>query len=178
MYFVFVDSIVIVWDYFNNIPKIIRIFLTISEDFLKTDLFKYYPKIKKKSSPEIDKVVDFIKDFLKGEIKKIDIGILYLEKLSLFQKRVLLKVYEIPIGYVTTYKIIARSIKKPRSYRMVGRALATNPFPLIIPCHRVIKSDFTIGGYEGGIEMKKKLLLNEGIKIKNNKVINPKLWKF
>ena len=72
-------------------------------------------------------------------------------------------------GQIKTYSEIARSIGKPKSYRAVANAIGKNPFPPIIPCHRVIRSDGSIGGYsaKGGIKTKKKLLINEGVILKN-----------
>jgi len=79
----------------------------------------------------------------------------------------------IPKGKVTTYKEIANRLKT-KAYRAVGRALKQNKKPIIIPCHRVIKSDGSLGGYKGRLNNKEKisLLRKEGIKIKKNKVEN------
>ncbi len=74
-------------------------------------------------------------------------------------------VLKIPKGEVRTYKEVAESLNS-KAWRAVGSAMARNPFPLIIPCHRVVKSNLTLGNYGGGVEMKKKLLKNEGVKIK------------
>lgn len=79
-----------------------------------------------------------------------------------FQQKVLRAVSAIPRSEVRTYKFIAKQIGNPKAARAVGRALATNPFPLIIPCHRVIGSDGKLGGYQGGIKMKQALLREEG----------------
>ena len=69
----------------------------------------------------------------------------------------------IPEGQTKSYKEIARLIGKPSAYRAVANACAKNPYPKIIPCHRVVKSDGSIGGYsgDGGAKMKKKLLNQE-----------------
>ncbi len=74
------------------------------------------------------------------------------------QKAVLVATATIPYGEVKTYKQIAEAIKKPRAYRFVGTALARNPFPILIPCHRVIRSDLTFGQFGGGAELKRKLI--------------------
>lgn len=87
-----------------------------------------------------------------------------------FQRRVLDLTAKVPQGKVTTYKQIALAMGKPKAYRAVAMALAKNPHPIKIPCHRVVKSDGNIGGYTGGVEKKKKLLKQEGVKIKENKV--------
>lgn len=87
-----------------------------------------------------------------------------------FIKQVLLETHKIPCGDIETYKSLAEKLDS-RAYRAVGTALARNPFPLVIPCHRVVKSDYSIGKYGGGSEMKKKILIKEGVKIKGNKVV-------
>lgn len=73
-----------------------------------------------------------------------------------------LKVYKtvltIPLGEVRTYRWVARKIGNPRAYRAVGQALKNNPWPIIIPCHRVVKSDKKLGGYIFGIKKKKWIL--------------------
>jgi len=87
-----------------------------------------------------------------------------------FQKRVYKIVKKIPKGKVLTYKAIARLARKPRAWRAVGNILNKNRNPKI-PCHRVIRSDGKIGGYNRGIKKKIALLKREGVKIKNKKVI-------
>ena len=71
----------------------------------------------------------------------------------------------IPKGQTRTYKQVAKAIKRPLSYRAVANAIAKNPYSPLIPCHRVIKSDGSVGGYsgKGGVETKVKLLKSEGI---------------
>lgn len=86
-----------------------------------------------------------------------------------FQKQVLSEVMKIPFGEVKTYKQISEAINS-KAYRAVGTAIGKNPLPLIIPCHRVIRSDFKIGGFYGGTEMKKEILENEGIQIVDGKI--------
>lgn len=69
----------------------------------------------------------------------------------------------IPRGETRTYREIAEMIGRPRAYRAVGNALRKNPHPIIIPCHRVVRSDGSLGGYSnGGTRVKRKLLLEEG----------------
>lgn len=72
---------------------------------------------------------------------------------------------KIPSGEVRTYKQIAESIGHPNSSRAVANACAKNPFILTIPCHRVIRSDGSLGGYsgQGGVETKMRLLIEEGV---------------
>jgi len=77
---------------------------------------------------------------------------------SVFQKAVWKVLLKIPYGETRSYKEIAMAIKKPKAMRAVGTANGKNPLCLIIPCHRVIASDGTLGGYSGGLSTKKKLL--------------------
>lgn len=87
-----------------------------------------------------------------------------------FDLKVLQLVSKIPRGEVKTYKEVAESLES-RAWRAVGSAMARNPFPLVIPCHRVVKSDLNLGNYGGGVEMKRELLKKEGVKIKGFRVL-------
>lgn len=101
-----------------------------------------------------------------------------------FNERVWNKMRRIPRGKVTTYKQLARALNT-RAYRAVGNACRRNPYAPEVPCHRVVKTDGTIGGFGGkmkGKNVKKKvaLLKREGVKIKDGKVVDfgKKLYKF
>ncbi|MBU1997969.1 MAG: MGMT family protein [Candidatus Omnitrophota bacterium] len=76
-----------------------------------------------------------------------------------------IKVYKvvlgIPMGQVRTYKWVANKSGRPRAFRAVGQILKNNPYPLIIPCHRVVKSDKSLGGYSQGVSNKRLLLVLE-----------------
>ena len=82
---------------------------------------------------------------------------------------------QIPRGKVTTYGAIANALKQPKAGRRIGQILKQNPAPIKIPCHRVIRSDGSIGGYYGNnpaaIKQKIALLKSEGIKFKSGKVV-------
>ncbi|MHC1605315.1 MAG: MGMT family protein [Candidatus Methanofastidiosia archaeon] len=86
-----------------------------------------------------------------------------------FQKQVFDILQNVPLGRVTTYKAIAEALGIKCS-RAVGGAMKRNAMPLLIPCHRVVKSDRTLGGYTDGIELKELILKNEGVVIQNGKV--------
>ncbi|HEX6293092.1 MAG TPA: methylated-DNA--[protein]-cysteine S-methyltransferase [Herpetosiphonaceae bacterium] len=85
-----------------------------------------------------------------------------LRQLTEFERAVLLKALEIPRGEVRPYHWVAREIGRPKAVRAVGSALGHNPVPLLIPCHRVVRSDGRIGHYIFGSENKHKLLTVEG----------------
>lgn len=82
-----------------------------------------------------------------------------MKKLTPFQCKVLKATMSIPLGETRSYKWIAQQVGSPRSVRAVGQALRKNPYPLIIPCHRVIKSDGSLGGYAGKYDQRKARLL-------------------
>ena len=88
------------------------------------------------------------------------------------EEKVYKKLLEIPKGKVTTYGELAKAIGLKNGQRVIGKIMNKNPYPVIIPCHRVIKSDGKIGGYAWGEKVKEKMLSNEGIKIKNGKILD------
>ena len=81
--------------------------------------------------------------------------------LTQFQWQVLCATLRIPLGETRSYKWIAKEIGNPKAVRAVGQALKRNPFPLIIPCHRVIREDGSLGGYAGRFDQKKAGLLKQ-----------------
>jgi methylated-DNA-[protein]-cysteine S-methyltransferase len=75
-----------------------------------------------------------------------------------FTKKVYKAVLKIPFGEVRTYKWVAKKIGHPQAYRAVGNTLNKNPWPIIVPCHRVVASGGKLGGFSQGINKKKRLL--------------------
>lgn len=85
-----------------------------------------------------------------------------LEATTEFQRLVLTTTAKIPFGETLSYGQLAREIGRPNSSRAVGQALAANPIPVVIPCHRVVSSSGGLGGYAGGLNWKRRLLAHEG----------------
>lgn len=81
---------------------------------------------------------------------------------SEFQRRALTRLRKVPIGSVITYQGLAEAVGEPDAQRAIGNTMASNPVPIFVPCHRVIRSDGTIGNYGGGVKNKILLLRNEG----------------
>lgn len=104
-----------------------------------------------------------IEAFLAGDCVKLSIDELDFEGVGRFERRVLLADFEIPRGRVMAYGGLAAKVGAPGGARAVGNAMAGNPFPLVIPCHRVIRSDGSLGGFGGGLPMKRALLDMEGV---------------
>ena len=96
-----------------------------------------------------------------------------------FSDRCYKKLKLIPKGMVSTYYELAKSLDCT-AYRAVGNVMAKNPNPIIVPCHRIVKKDGSLGNYLLGIDKKKELLELEGLIIEKNKIINfkEKLFKF
>jgi O-6-methylguanine DNA methyltransferase len=80
-----------------------------------------------------------------------------------FSARVWREIARIPKGEVRSYARIAKILRKPGAARAVGQACGRNPIPLVIPCHRVVATDGRIGGFTGGLDIKRKLLALEGV---------------
>jgi methylated-DNA-[protein]-cysteine S-methyltransferase len=106
-----------------------------------------------------------LEDYFSGRRKTFQAPI-DLRFVTPFQERVLRATARIPFGSVSSYGEIARQIGKPEARRAVGGALGHNPIPIIIPCHRVIAADGSIGGYTGGLKIKRELFKIEGISLK------------
>ena len=107
---------------------------------------------------QIAPIMQQIEAYLAGRRKIFEIPI-HWEVMSHFQQKVLSVVYAIPFGETHSYGQIAAQIGKPRAARAVGRANATNPMPLVIPCHRVVGADGSLRGYGGGEGVKTKTWL-------------------
>jgi O-6-methylguanine DNA methyltransferase len=108
-------------------------------------------------------IVELVRRALAGADVEVDVD---LRDCTPFETMVLRKAREIPRGHARPYAWIAREIDHPRAVRAVGSALANNPVPLLIPCHRVVRSDYSCGDYVFGSEKKRALLEGEGLHLK------------
>ena len=88
-----------------------------------------------------------------------------------FYKKVYETVKKIPAGRVSTYSAVAHVLDS-RAYRAVGTAMNKNPFAPVVPCHRVVNVDGSVGGFGSGTDNKIKMLRKEGIEIKNGKIMD------
>jgi methylated-DNA-[protein]-cysteine S-methyltransferase len=93
--------------------------------------------------------------------QKVDLSIVESE----FQRHALMRLRAVPSGSVITYQGLAAAVGHPNSQRAIGTTMATNPIPLFVPCHRVIRSDGTVGNYGGGVDRKLLLLEREGFHV-------------
>ena len=114
-----------------------------------------------RSAERTASVVHQLRAYFAGERRTFDVR-LDLRDVTPFQRRVLMAAAGVPAGNVVSYGEIARRIGQPRGSRAVGQALHRNPVPIVIPCHRIIAAGGKIGGYGGGLRIKRKLLRLEG----------------
>jgi len=104
-----------------------------------------------------------LNDYLSGKRTGFDVD-LDLSWMTPFRRRVMEECAKVPRGEVTTYAELARRAGKPTAYRAVGHTMATNPVPIVVPCHRVVGSGGP-GGFGPGLQMKAQLLALEGARL-------------
>ena len=132
-----------------------------SDEELETALRREYPAAEiHRDGDGLSEWVNAILAHLRGDQPHLDLPLDV--QATAFQWRVWQELRKITYGQTRSYSEIARAIGKPKAVRAVARACATNPVPLIIPCHRVIRSDGSLGGYGLGLERKRALLAQEG----------------
>ncbi|RCJ39895.1 AraC family transcriptional regulator [Nostoc punctiforme NIES-2108] len=110
--------------------------------------------------------IQAILDFIAGDATHLDLPLDV--RGTAFQKQVWQALQKIPYSETRTYADIARNLAKPQAVRAVGNACGANPIALIVPCHRVLRSDGSLGGYHWGIERKQKLLTQESKFLKDD----------
>ncbi len=155
----------IVWWEIETGPKVYRVFLP-DEQMPTEDVVQMnFPGASALACSEVTELGVRVQRFLEGEAIELELDLLALERYSEFQRKVLVAEHRIPRGWVSVYGRIAKSLGNPRAARAVGNALARNPFPIIIPCHRTIRADGRLGGFRGGVEMKRALLEMEGVEV-------------
>ena len=156
-------SVALLWSIYEQRPFIFRILISRPKALATQLAAAQFPAAFSSSCAEIDSIGARIEAFLNGEDIRFTLDNVRLDLCSGFQHSVLLAEYAIQRGRVSSYGLIAGYLQVPKSARAVGTALATNPFPIVIPCHRAVRSDRTLGGYQGGLAMKCKLLQMEGV---------------
>ena len=109
------------------------------------------------AAPLLAKAVRILKHYFSGESLSFDVP-LDLRYYTPFQQAVWKAAAAVPVGETQSYAWIAKRIRNPKAARAVGQALGANPVPIFIPCHRVVSSTGMLGGFSGGLKMKKKLL--------------------
>lgn len=167
----------IVWRERVGRARVKQVLISTPRGTAKERLQALYPEAPRGTHPTVVQLAEQLLAFLHGGSVEFRLESLALEECPPFQRRVLLAEYGIPRGWVSTYGLIAGHLGSPRAARAVGQALARNPFPLVIPCHRAIAGDGGLGGFQGGLDMKRRLLEMEGVQVSPaGRVVAPKFW--
>ena len=104
-----------------------------------------------------DPVARELDQYFAGKRRSFDVAV-DLTPLTDFQRRILRATAAVPFGEVSTYARVAAKAGREKAMRAAGQALGANPIPIVVPCHRVLASDGTLGGYAGGLDNKRRLL--------------------
>jgi O-6-methylguanine DNA methyltransferase len=166
----------IVWRQKNDTPTVVSIFLPSESESMDDLVRQSFPGVIRQSHGIIEGICTGIQDFLSGREAAFSEEILDMSLCGEFQRKVLRQCMLIPRGRVSTYGRLAARTGIPKGARAMGRILARNPYPLIIPCHRVIRADGDLCGFGGGLKMKKALLGMEGIVFNSKGRVLPKFF--
>lgn len=157
--------------------RILVIEIVLPMPWMKRYIQKQYPHAEERGAQAVAAVSKRLRSYFTGSTKRLPLTDIAVSRLYTFQKMVLFNERKIPYGRVSTYGRLAARIGSPNAARAVGTALARNPFPIIIPCHRTIRADGALGGYRGGVKMKRQLLEREGVQFtRSGKVVMNKAW--
>jgi methylated-DNA-[protein]-cysteine S-methyltransferase len=153
-------------------PRAEYIYLPNPKRKLKERIVKDYPEVNKSPRKIPGGIDSRIAKLFFGKKGNVNLPLLNLSKLTDFSAQVLKQTCKIPRGKVATYSGLAAKLGRPGAARAVGSALANNPFPIIIPCHRVVRADGSLGGFGGGLKMKRELLDREGVALNAEDRVN------
>ncbi|MFB0543600.1 MAG: methylated-DNA--[protein]-cysteine S-methyltransferase [Candidatus Bathyarchaeia archaeon] len=150
--------------WFAATPKgLCRIRLASSEEEFLTSLKRAFEGEPKREERHFKGLIERFKAYFRGEPTSFSDVPLDLRGTD-FQKAVWRAVVETPYGRLSTYREVAIRVGRPRAYRAAGNAVGRNPLFIVVPCHRVVRSDGSLGGFgSSGIELKKYLLRLEGL---------------
>jgi methylated-DNA-[protein]-cysteine S-methyltransferase len=132
-------------------------------DEIRTQLALEFPDCAE--APQLFNGVEgLLRRYARGDRVEFDVPV-DLADLKPFTRLVLTDIRRIPYGKVASYGMIAKRLGRPFASRAVGQALKRNPIPIVVPCHRVVRGDGTLGGFDMGPDMKMRLLSLEGIRL-------------
>ncbi len=151
---------------------VVHILLPHSKKDTESRIKRLHPESKEAESRKVQNLIDDISRYLRGEDIQLSMDLLDTSVCYPFQLKVLKTERTIPRGKTASYGWVARKIET-KGIRAVGGALARNPFPLVVPCHRAVRSDRTLGGFQGGLEMKRALLEMEGVEFDSKGRVKP-----
>lgn len=139
---------------------LVRLAYSPPEDVVEELAVKVSPRVMEQPA-RLDRVRRELDEYFAGRRRDFDVSLDW-ELTRGFGRSVLQATARVPFGDVTTYKQVAAAAGSPRAVRAAGNALGANPIPVIVPCHRVLRTGGGLGGYTGGLEAKQRLLELEG----------------
>ena len=163
-------DVVLVWREEELGPKILGLTLPQAGIGMEENLVSDHPL------DVIEHLCEQIGRYLDGEAVEYPVDHLDSTRCSEFQWRVLMVERTIPRGCVCSYGQLAAMVGNPKAARAVGSALARNPFPIIIPCHRTVRNDGSLGGFGGGLAMKRAFLEMEGVVFDEQDRVGPEFF--
>lgn len=134
-----------------------RLYLIFSGNLLTGVAFQKPQRIPLKKGVTPKNFVHELSAYFRGNDKGFTQKIHFLSGTE-FERKVWSSLRNVPYGETRTYKWIAEQAGRPKATRAVGQALSKNPIPIVLPCHRIIESDGSIGGYSSGVKIKRRLL--------------------
>ena len=159
------ENIGLVWNDNRKKPLIGKIYLPDPNRSMADKIAQDFPDIIKTPRRIPEGLDELIAGLYQGRALKFDLSCLNWSGLSDFSVKVLRQAFKIPRGKVLTYSGLASKAGSPRAARAAGSVMANNPFPIVIPCHRIIRSGGKLGQFGGGVNMKKHLLEKEGVTV-------------
>ncbi len=146
-------------------PRLLRIVISHPQEPAQERIAAAFPGVLPASCAAIEQLAARIDALLRGQAEHFTLDLVEIELCPPFQRAALRALHRVRRGEVATYGQLAAAIGRPRAARAIGHAMATNPFPLILPCHRVIRAEDRIGEFGGGEGMKRALLAMEGVRV-------------
>jgi methylated-DNA-[protein]-cysteine S-methyltransferase len=142
---------------------LVRVALPVEEEdaVLEQLARRVSPRLLRASRPAIGRARHQLDEYFEGERRTFDVPLDW-RLAHGFRRDVLRATAQIPYGETASYRDVATRAGRPAAVRAAGTALATNPLPIVVPCHRVLRSGGALGNYLGGVEMKARLLELEG----------------
>jgi methylated-DNA-[protein]-cysteine S-methyltransferase len=166
-------ELALIWRETEKGPRVVEIVLPLKSAKARESVSA------RRGHPAFDLLCQSIERYLDGEEVELPTDLLDSSLCSGFQWTVLMAERTIPRGSVASYSGLAAHIGHPRAARAVGTALARNPFPIVVPCHRTVRSDGSLGGFGGGLDMKRALLDMEGVGFDHRGRVRPEFfWDF
>ncbi|MHA1924301.1 MAG: methylated-DNA--[protein]-cysteine S-methyltransferase [Candidatus Thorarchaeota archaeon] len=156
----------------GNAAKAVEVFYPRSKKAVGKAMLGRFPHALESPGDEVSELRSSIQDFFLGKPESIPLSLVDTSICTPFQLSVLRDEHAIPRGQTSSYGRFAERLES-RATRAVGSALARNPFPFVVPCHRAVRSDRTIGMYQGGPELKRRILSMEGVDFDSSGRVHP-----